>query len=188
MRRFSASLVMLLVAVASAHGQLLEPHSSPAPQEAHPIATTSQSNVQSNVLTADGCPVGLLADRRSDMEMVRARWAFRGNGPAQGLHISLIHFVTPKVESAEITVYGVTTRPNILPVGAASNEISKTFTLHPGEGSEGAQEATVWMYRVGALTRVELNSLTYADGSVWHESDGSKCRAVPSLFLLVGAK
>ena len=120
--------------------------------------------------------------------MVRARWALRENGPAQGLHISLIHFVTPKIESAEITVYGVTTRANVLPVGVASNEISKTFTLHPGEGSEGAQEATVWMYQVGALTRVELNSLTYADGSVWHESDGSKCRAVPSLFLLVGAK
>jgi hypothetical protein len=184
MRRFPASLVMLLVSVMSAHGQMLVSHSSPGPEAVRPIATTFHSNVS----TADGCPVSLFADRRSDMEMVRARWAFRANGPAQGLHISLIHFVTPKIESAEITVYGVTTRASVLPVGVASNEISKTFSLHPRDGSKDFQEATVWMYQVGALTRVELNSLTYADGSVWHESDGSKCRAVPSLFLLVGAK
>jgi hypothetical protein len=184
MRRFSASLVMLLVAVTSVHGQVLASHSSPGPEAVRPIATTFHSNVS----TIDGCPVGLFADRRSDMEMVRVHWAFRENGPAQGLHISFVHLVTPSIESAEITVYGVTSRPNILPVGAASNEISKTFTLHPGEGSKGAQEATVWMYRVGALTRVELNSLTYADGSVWHESDGSKCRAVPNPFLLVGER
>jgi hypothetical protein len=183
MRRFSASLVMLLVAVASAHGQLSEPHSSPAPQEAHPIATTSQSNV----LTADGCPVGLLADRRSDMAMVRVGETHE-NGPAQGLHISLIHFVTPKIESAEVTVYGVTTRASVLPVGVASDEISKTFSVHPRDGNKGFQDATVWMYQVGALTRVELKSLTYADGSVWHESEGSRCRAVPNPFLLVGER
>src|SRR5271154_4189465 len=101
MRRFSASLIMLVVSVTSVHGQVLASHSSPGPEAVRPIATTFHSNVS----TIDGCPVGLLADRRSDMEMVRARWAFRENGPAQGLHISLIHFVTPKIESAEITVY-----------------------------------------------------------------------------------
>jgi hypothetical protein len=109
----------------------------------------------------------------------------RESGPAQGLHISLF---SPRIETAEITVYGVTTRPSILPVGVASNEISKTFALHPGEGRKGSQEATVWMHQVGALTRVDLNSLTYADGSVWHESEGSRCRAIPSAFLLVGQK
>jgi hypothetical protein len=44
------------------------------------------------------------------------------------------------------------------------------------------------MHEVGALTRVELNTLTYADGSGWHESEGSRCLAAPGLFLLVGAK
>jgi hypothetical protein len=182
MRRFSASLLLSL-ASAFTFGQQA-PHSSPGPEAVRPIATTFQSSVS----TIEGCPVGLLVDRRSDFGMRLAR-DLHENGPAQGLHIRLVHLVTPRIESAEITVYGVTSRAGIVPVGdAATNEISKTFVLHPGEAGKGVQEATVWMHEVGALTRVELNSLTYADGSVWHESEGSRCLAVPSLFLLVGAK
>jgi hypothetical protein len=108
--------------------------------------------------------------------------------PAQGLHISLMH-LSSRIESTEITVYGVTSRASIVPVGGtASNEVSKTFVLHPGVVSKESQEATVWMRDVGALTRVELKSLTYVDGSGWRESEGSRCRAVPSLFVPVGTK
>jgi hypothetical protein len=182
MRRSSVLLVMFLAVSGYVYGQVLEPH-SPEPEVVRPIATTFQSNVS----TADGCPVGLSAERRSDFGM---RLAENGpvSEPAQGLHISLMHLFS-RIESAEITVYGVTSRASIVPVGgAASNEISKTFVLHPGVVSKESQEATVWMRDVGALTRVELKSLTYADGSGWRESEGSKCRAVPSLFVPVGTK
>jgi hypothetical protein len=184
MRRFPASLVMLVVSVASAHGQALEIHHPPGPEAVRPIATTFHTDVSA----ADGCPVGLFADRRSEL-VTRLAEDGRPTEPAQGLHIRLIRLTTPKIERAEVTVYGVTPRAGILPLGdAAAKGISKTFILHPDEAGKESQEATVWMHEVGVLTHVELNSLTYADGSVWHESDGSKCRAVPSLFLLVGAK
>jgi hypothetical protein len=182
MRRSSIPLVMFLAVSAYVYGQVLEPH-SPEPEVVRPIATTFQSNVS----TADGCPVGLFVDRRSNLV---TRLAEDGHpaGPAQGLHISLIHLFS-RIESAEIAVYGVTSRASIVPLGGtASNEVSKTFVLHPGMVSQESQEATVWMRDVGALTRVELKSLTYADGSGWRESEGSKCRAVPSLFVLVGTK
>ena len=110
------------------------------------------------------------------------------SGPAQGLHVSLMN-LSSRIESAEITVYGVTPHASVVPVGAAaSNEISKTFLLHPEEVSKGLQEATVWMRDVGALTRLELKSLTYVDGSTWKESEGSRCGAVPSLFVPVVTK
>src|SRR3984957_1447003 len=160
------------------------PKSSPAPEAVRPITTTFQSNVT----TVDGCPVGLTVDRRSNL-VTRLAEDGRPTGPAQGLYIRLIHFGPAAIESAEITVHGVTRRASILPVGvAASNKISKTFVLHPGEGGKGWQEATVWMELAGVLTSADLNSLTYADGSVWHESEASRCYAVPSPFLLVGAK
>jgi hypothetical protein len=181
MRRFSFSLLLFL-ASACTFGQLAV-HNSPGPEAVRPIATTFQSNVWA----ADGCPVGLSAERRSDFGM---RLAENGpvSEPAQGLHISLMHLFS-RIESAEITVYGVTSRASVVPVGAvASNEISKTFVLHPGVVSKESQEATVWMRDVGALTRVELKSLTYVDGSAWRESKGSRCGAVPSLFVPVVTK
>jgi hypothetical protein len=181
MRRSSFSLLLFLASACS-FGQLAV-HSSHGPEAVHPIATTFRSDVS----TADGCPVSLSAERRSDFGM---RLAENGpvSGSAQGLHIRLMHLLS-RIESAEITVYGVTSRANVVPVGAAaSNEVSKTFLLHPGVVSQESQEATVWMRDVGALTRVELKSLTYVDGSGWRESAASKCRAVPSLFVLVGTK
>jgi hypothetical protein len=184
MRRFSVSLLLFLTS-AFTFGQQA-PHNSPGPEVVHPIPTTF--TFQSNVTTVLGCPVGLSVDRRSDV-MTRLSWYGRPTVSAQGLHIRLIHFGPAAIESAEITVHGVTSRAIILPVGvAASNQISKTFVLHPGDGGKGWQEATVWMERASVLTSAELNSLTYTDGSVWHEAEGSRCYAVPSPFLLVGAK
>jgi hypothetical protein len=178
MRRFSVSLLFL--ASACMFGQQA-PHNSAGPEAAR--ATTFQSNVS----ISDGCPVGLFVDRRSNL-VTRLAEDGHPSGPAQGLHISLIHLFT-RINSAKITVYGTSMESRVLPMSAAkSNEISKTFVLHPGEGRKGSQEATVWMHRVGAVTSVALNSLTYADGSVWRESESSRCRAVPSLFLLVDTK
>lgn len=182
MRRSSVPLVMFLAVSAYAYGQVLEPHSS-EPEVVRPIASTFRSSVS----TADGCPVGLSAERRSDFGM---RLAKNGpvSGPAQGLHVSLMN-LSSRIESAEITVYGVTSRASVVPVGGAvSHEISKAFVLHPGVVSKESQEATVWMRDVGALTRVELKSLTYVDGSGWRESEGSRCRAVPSLLVPVGTR
>jgi hypothetical protein len=131
--------------------------------------------------------VGLFVDRRSNL-VTRLAEDGRPTGPEQGLHISLTN-ESARIKSAEITVYGVTAGSRVLPVNdEASHEISKTFVLHPSDGRNGLQEATVWIERTGVLTRVELNSLTYADGSGWTESAGSKCRAVPSLFVPVAAR
>jgi hypothetical protein len=184
MRRSSVPLLLFLASACTFGQQVV--HNSPGPEAVRPIATTFQSNVS----IADGCPVGLSAERRSDFGM---RLAENGpvSGPAQGLHVSLMNLSSriSRIESAEITVYGVTLHASVVPAGkAASNEISKTFLLHPEEVSKGLQEATVWMRDVGALTRLELKSLTYVDGSTWTESEGSRCRATPSLFVPVGAK
>jgi hypothetical protein len=184
MRRFSVSLLLFLTSGFTVGQQA--PKSSPGPEAVRPVATPF--TFQSNVTTVLGCPVGLTVDRRSNL-VTRLAEDGRPTGPTQGLYIRLIHFGPAAIESAEITVHGVTPRASVLPVGGAgSNKISKTFVLHPGEGGKGWQEATVWMELAGVLTSADLNSLTYADGSVWHESEGSRCYAVPSPFLLVGVK
>jgi hypothetical protein len=182
MRRFSVSLLLFLASTCTFGQQAV--HGSSGPEATRPVATPSPNNVP----TVVGCPVGLVVERRFDF-VTRLAADGHGSGPEQGLRISLMPLVMPRIRSAEITVYGVTSQASIVPVGgAASNEIAKTFLLHPEEVSKGLQEATVWMGDVGALTKVELKSLTYVDGSEWIASERSRCSAVPSLFVLVGAK
>jgi len=183
MRRFSVFLLLLLATAAYVHGQLLEPHSSSVPDAMRPIATIFQSNVM-----VDGCPVWLSAERRSGLVMDRIDESPQ-KGPAQGLHITLDHLMTPAIESVEITIHGLTPKLSLLPADAGSKgEVSKTFQVHRNADSKSLHDAYLWMRGVNVLNRVDLNSITCVDGSTWHESEDSRCRAVPSAFMLVGSR
>jgi hypothetical protein len=180
MRRLPVSLLMLLATVSYTSGQA-EPRGQA--DAAHPLDTIFQIPAAS-----DGCPVGLSAERRSDTMMLRTDDTRRGE-PAHGLRITFNHRAGPQIESAEITVYGMTSKLRALPAAtSSSDEISKTFQLQRTQGSEGLQEASIWMHKVGSLTRVELISITYADGTTWSESKSSQCRAVPSAVMLISSK
>jgi hypothetical protein len=39
-----------------------------------------------------------------------------------------------------------------------------------------------------AITAVDVNEITYADGSSWHTSSAGACSASPDLFMLVNAE
>jgi hypothetical protein len=172
---------MLFVMLSNALGQL-EPISQTG--AARPLDTIFRVPAE----TASGCPVSLSAERRSDMMMLRTGDS-RLKNSAQGLRITFNHRDEPQIESAEITVYGLTSKLRVLPAStSSSDEVSKTFELRRTKGSEGLQEASVWMHKVGSLTRVELISITYADGTTWRKSQSSQCQAVPSALLLIRGK
>jgi hypothetical protein len=136
-----------------------------------------------------GCPVGFAANRQAPVQMMSADDA-RRLGPVQGLHLTLRKVKNmPAIESIEVTVYGTSQKGLVLPVGTEStNTVSKTFELRRISDDTSLNEANVSMQLVGSLSWVDLNSITYADGSAWHSTAELRCRAVPSNFLLVGAR
>jgi hypothetical protein len=112
----------------------------------------------------------------------------RQAGPAQGLHLMLDHLAAPAIDSIEITVYGVSSKARVLPAHEPSPDVSKTFELRRETGSNSLSDADVWMHNVGSLSRVDLISIHYADGTTWNATENLKCRAIPSNLLLVGSK
>ena len=42
--------------------------------------------------------------------------------------------------------------------------------------------------RFTAVTSVDLNSITYADGTTWHTSSPAACSITPDLIMLVAAR
>jgi hypothetical protein len=177
MYRLSASLFVLL-ATASVPGQAVSQTSSPLDQS---LATTPAAH-------SEGCPVGFWAKRPSGLRVLRASDSGQ-YGPALGLDITLDHRSAPEIESVEVTVHGVRPRAQTLPTGVSpSYEVSKTFQLHRSKGNEGLRDASVWMDQVGALTRIDLKSITYRNGSTWHDSPTIRCEAVPSVLVLIGSR
>jgi len=134
-----------------------------------------------------GCPVGFFASRKAIGQAMSAGDAKQA-GPGQGFHLMLDHLTGPAIDSIEITVYGVSSKARVLPAGPLPEDISKTFELRRSADSNTLTEADVWMHNVGSLSRVDLISIHYADGTTWHTTENLKCRAVPSNFLLVDTK
>jgi hypothetical protein len=190
MPRLSASLVFLL---ASTLTLAQTPSKSGVPKNSRDSTSTPGKTGESvifyeNRLDNFGCPVGFFASRQGNSQIMTASDAAQA-GPAQGLHLILNHLNAPAIQSIEVTVYGVSPRAMILPAGSQSNDsISKTFELQRKAGSSSLSDADVWMHNVGSLNRVDLISITYADGSTWHATDSLKCRVVPSNFVLVGRR
>jgi hypothetical protein len=185
MRRFSVSLLFLL---ASTFTFAQTSSNQPAVDKNFP---TTEKAADSVILYANrpensGCPIGFFVSRQATGQIMSAGDAKQA-GPAQGLHLMLNHLTAPAIESIEITVYGVSSKARVLPAGPPPEDVSKTFELRRSAGSNSLSDADVWMHNVGSLSRVDLISIHYADGTTWHATENLKCRAVPSNFLLVGS-
>lgn len=184
MRRLSVSLLLLTgtltFAQTSGNPTLLK--NSPTPDRAaDPVVhyTIRPDNT--------GCPIGFFASRQGTGHAMTAGDAGKA-GPAQGLHLILNRLTQPAIDSIEITVYGISSKARVLPAGPLPEDISKTFELRRSAGSNTLSDGDVWMHNVGSLSRVDLISIHYADGTTWHTTENLKCRAVPSNFLLVDKK
>ena len=186
MYRLSATLLLLAGTLTFAQ----------APDHSAPAVVSAQSVQASGVIALHyqipdtGCPIGFFANRQAATNLVTVdRDASRNDGPKQGLHLILNHLNGPAIQSIEVTVYGTSLKLRALPVAPPSDDlISKTFELHRTTGSDSLSEADVWMHQVGSLRWADLISITYTDGTTWHAMPNLKCRAVPSNYLLVGAK
>jgi hypothetical protein len=114
--------------------------------------------------------------------------------PEQGLHLTLKPTTTPAIESMEVTLYGIKAdKAQVIPAGpvyssAVAPDVSRTFEFHRAAKEQSLASVDLWMSGVGALSWAEVTSIHYADGTGWHASSTSICRAVPSAFLLVDSK
>jgi len=183
MRRLSVSLLFLLA------GAFTFAQTASNPPKMSPTTGKAADSVVLYANRPDnaGCPVGFFASRQGTGHAMSAADAGQA-GPAQGLHLMLNHLTAPAIESIEITVYGVSSKARALPANVPPEDVSKTFELRRSTGSNSLSDADVWMHNVGSLTRVDLISIHYTDGTTWHATENFKCRAVPSNFVLVDNK
>jgi len=193
MRRLSVSLLFLAAsAFTFAQTPALTSSNPPVALKNLPTQTFTHGQVIGTVgiyrFDNFGCPVGFSASRQSGLQLKSTSEASQ-TGPVQGLHLNLHRRSTPDIASIEVTVYGIAQKGLYLPLGTESTRpISKTFELHRVSDDTSLNEADVMMRLAGTLNAVNLNSITYADGTTWHSTANFQCRAVPSNLLLVGSR
>jgi hypothetical protein len=138
------------------------------------------------------CPVSLLAQQTAGGNMLAVKNG-QSKGPAQGLHLILTNRDSRQIILATVTVRGLTAK------GRITHTLSDPATVIQHDDSDAARTLAVTFaagpnsafftdIRVPGLTAVnaiDLDSITYADGSTWKLSAGKTCRTVPDPAMLI---
>jgi hypothetical protein len=141
------------------------------------------------------CPVSMHAQQQGGFGILTARDdrgpSRRPTGIAQ--HIRLIlgdGGNAAQIVSAKVTVRGTSPKgrmtPTVLNQDVASDARKTLAVTFDVDGKHGVSAALA-LPGFTSVTSITLDSLTYADGSIWKPSNGNGCRTTPDLLMLVDA-
>jgi hypothetical protein len=151
----------------------------------------SPGQTETQVLTvrvgeSNSCPVSLRA-RQSAAALQREVSASRPKGIAQLLHLTIPGAEAKRVMTASVTVHGFSGSLRMMEVAGTGSESDAARTLEvrfsPGGGEVSAD---IWAPGLTAVRSIDLNSVTYSDGSTWKLAAGSSCSSLVDGMMLIG--
>lgn len=166
---------------------------STLPEASHDaaLARLKERITNSNVVApaTGACPVGFSARHANVGALLNVSPATKPRGPAYNLRF------VPRdggaITQVRITLHGISGH-HVIPAGngphAASNETSEAFTLPLSSNGRDLFTSVVYPGKLTGVTSVELNELTYADGTKWHETADARCEIAPNGYMLVAGR
>lgn len=131
-----------------------------------------------------GCPVGLVARHAADGGFVQVSPGTRH--PHQSYSITLTPQSARGIAQARITLGGMS-GAHVLPAGSpAGRDATESFNLTPS-ADDRHFTSVIYVRTLTGVQWVELNEITWADGTQWHASPDAPCRIVPDGFMLIEA-
>ncbi len=106
----------------------------------------------------------------------------------QGIHLTLINLLPQSIVSAQIVVHGFSNKWRIVPLSGADPDLARTVDVALDVQGNGQASRNLSLSHFTAITAVDVNAITYADGSSWHTPSPGACSASPDLFMLVNAE
>ena len=142
-------------------------------------------------LASTGCPVQMNAQHESvfrDKVDIDKAWP---KGIGQQLHIALTNAKSEEITGIKITVYGSSGKGSLLSARAAeanSPEATKTLDLKLTVGAKKDASTDLWVSGLTAVTHIDLDTVTYADGSKWRSSALETCHFRPDPVMLISSR
>jgi hypothetical protein len=137
------------------------------------------------------CPVSMRAQHLSDGSMVKTSRPVHPAGIGQRLHLTLTNPDAKQIARAEVTIHGVTPKGRVMQASTAqenSADATRNMSVSFSAGPHGSASADLWAPGVSAVQSIELDSVTYSDGSIWKVADGVACRITPDPFMLITSR
>ena len=135
------------------------------------------------------CPVSFSARRAQEGGLVTASPSAKTSQP--GYRITFSPGSAGAIAEARITLHGISGH-QVIPAGKSASDssnhgqdVTEHFNLSPSSGVDHLFHATIHTEKLTGVQWVELNELTYANGSSWHQSSTTTCRVAPNGYMLV---
>lgn len=142
------------------------------------------------------CPVSMHAQQQSGLGILTARGDRGQSRPRSGVaqHIRLIlgdAGNSTRIVSAKVTARGTSPRwrmtPTVLNQGTSPDARKTLAVTFDVDGRDGAS-ADLVLPGFTSVTSITLDSLTYADGTIWRASNGKGCRTAPDPLMLIDTR
>lgn len=138
---------------------------------------------------AHSCPVSLRAQHGADGNILKVDKR-RPAGLAQLLHLVLGNPDARQIVQGSLTVRGISGKGRIAQAQSSPDNADVVRYLEvqfvPQEGRKVAGD--VWAPGMTAVLTVELNSVTFADGSMWRFAGRDGCRVAPDPLMLIAGR
>jgi hypothetical protein len=111
----------------------------------------------------------------------------RPKGIGQHLHMALANAKSEEITGIKITVHGSSGKGSVLSARVAdanSPEATKTFDLKLTVGAKKDASTDLWVSGLTAVTHIDLDAVTYADGLNWRSSALETCQFRPGAMLI----
>jgi hypothetical protein len=141
--------------------------------------------------SADVCPVSLRAQRQGTAVMRNTGDQRQDSTPAQRLELTLVNAHMRNVVSAVIKVHGLDGSVQAMPVDPirrGAHEVTRTIALNVSVLSMRSASTELTMRSFGTVSRIEVESVEFADGTSWKAAEQGLCSFTPELYMLVGSR
>jgi len=157
------------------------------------LHSVGNSSPQSAALTthqpASTCPVSLSAQHKADGSLVRTGNA-HPKGLGQWLHLALANTGSPKITAATVTVHGFSNKARVTETAGESSgsDAVMAMTVPLTTVSPRSAAGDVWVAGMTAVTRIDLDSVSFEDGQTRLFTSQDQCSVAPDPFMLIAGR
>ena len=152
----------------------------------------------SHSLSTSNCPVGLRADHEGlfvKRDVNDHEFGPGASGKAQPatldqrIRLTITNLSAHDIVSADVTAHGFSGKWRAVPLSDAEPvpDLAKQLKVTLAVKGNGSASHDLALPHFTTVTAIDLNAVTYADGSSWHAATPSLCSVAPSMIMLVSS-
>jgi hypothetical protein len=101
---------------------------------------------------------------------------------AQRFDFKMINFLPHEIVNAEITVHGFRGKGRFITLSTPTPDLAKTLAVALDVKGNSSASRELSFAGFSTIETIDVNSVTYADGSTWHASSPGACSVAPNLI------